>query len=52
VADIKLPIEAMLTKQKVEGPIQPSRHGAKNGTTGSGFNNPIRVPELLAAMSK
>jgi glutamate synthase (NADPH/NADH) small chain len=45
-------INAMLTKQKVEGPIQPSRHGAKNGATGSGFNNPIRVPELLAAMSK
>lgn len=45
-------INAMLTKQKVEGPVQPSRHGAKNGTTGSGFNNPIRVPELLAAMAK
>ena len=45
-------ISAMLTKQKVEGPIQSSRHGAKNGVTGSGFNNPIRVPELLAAMAK
>jgi dihydropyrimidine dehydrogenase (NAD+) subunit PreT len=44
-------INAMLTKQKVEGPIQPSRHGAKNGATGSGFNKPIRVPELLAAMA-
>jgi NADPH-dependent glutamate synthase beta subunit-like oxidoreductase len=43
-------INAFLTKQKVEGPVQPSRHGAKNGVTGSGFNNPIRVPELLAAM--
>jgi glutamate synthase (NADPH/NADH) small chain len=45
-------INAFLTKQKVEGPIQPSRHGAKNGVTGSGFNKPIRVPELLAAMAK
>ena len=44
-------INAMLTKQKVEGPVQPSRHGAKNGATGSGFNNPIRVPELLAMMT-
>lgn len=43
-------INALLTKQNVDGPIQPSRHGAKNGVTGSGFNNPIRVPELLAAM--
>jgi dihydropyrimidine dehydrogenase (NAD+) subunit PreT len=43
-------INALLTKEKVVGPVQPSRHGAKNGITGSGFNNPIRVPELLAAM--
>jgi len=45
-------INAMLTRQKVEGPVQPSRHGSKDGTTGSGFNHPIRVPELLAAMAK
>jgi glutamate synthase (NADPH/NADH) small chain len=45
-------INAMLTKHKVEGPVQPSRHGAKNGNTGSGFNHPIRVPELLAAMAQ
>ncbi|MGA0112036.1 MAG: FAD-dependent oxidoreductase, partial [Chthoniobacterales bacterium] len=43
-------INALLTKEKVVGPVQPSRHGAKNGITGSGFNKPIRVPELLAAM--
>jgi len=45
-------INALLTKQKVEGPVQPSRHGAKNGVTGSGYNHPIRVPELLAAMAR
>lgn len=43
-------IHAMLTEQKVSGPLQPSRHGAAAGPTGSGFNSPIRVPELLAAM--
>ena len=44
-------INALLTKQKVTGPIQPSRHGTKDGALGSGFNHPIRVPELLAAMN-
>jgi glutamate synthase (NADPH/NADH) small chain len=43
-------INAFLTKEKVVGPVQPSRHGIKGGATGSGFNKPIRVPELLAAM--
>ena len=43
-------INALLTKQKVTGPVQPSRHGTKDGAIGSGFNKPIRVPELLAAM--
>jgi hypothetical protein len=45
-------INAFLTKEKVVGPVQPSRHGIKGGATGSGFNKPIRVPELLAAMAK
>ncbi len=44
-------INALLTKQNVTGPVQPSRYGAKDGALGSGFNHPIRVPELLAAMS-
>ena len=44
-------INALLTKQKVTGPVQPSRHGTKDGALGSGFNHPIRVPELLAAMN-
>ncbi|MBJ7259510.1 MAG: FAD-dependent oxidoreductase, partial [Chthoniobacterales bacterium] len=45
-------INAMLTSEKIEGPVQPSRYGAKNGVTGSGFDHPIRVPELLAAMAQ
>ncbi|MBE2181763.1 MAG: NAD(P)-dependent oxidoreductase [Chthoniobacterales bacterium] len=45
-------IHAMLGGGSVSGPVQPSRHGASDGAVGSGFNNPIRVPELLAAMSK
>ncbi len=44
-------INALMTKQNVTGPVQPSRYGAKDGALGSGFNYPIRVPELLAAMS-
>lgn len=43
-------IHAMLTKQKVAGPVQPSRHGTPDGAVGSGLDNPIRVPELLAAL--
>ena len=44
-------INALLTKQNLTGPVQPSRYGAKDGALGSGFNHPIRVPELLAAMN-
>ena len=44
-------INALLANQKVTGPIQPSRHGTKDGALGSVFNHPIRVPELLAAMN-
>ncbi|MGP8219595.1 MAG: hypothetical protein ACLQPI_09135 [Limisphaerales bacterium] len=33
--------------QKVSGPVQPSRLGVKDGAPmGSGFDKPIRVPEL------
>jgi glutamate synthase (NADPH/NADH) small chain len=45
-------INALLTAQNIEGPVQPSRLGTKDGAIGSGFNHPIRVPELLAAMAK
>jgi glutamate synthase (NADPH/NADH) small chain len=45
-------INALLTSQTIEGPVQPSRLGTKDGAIGSGFNHPIRVPELLAAMGK
>ncbi|MFM8810144.1 MAG: hypothetical protein ACKOJB_14805 [Chthoniobacterales bacterium] len=45
-------INAFLTKEKVSGPVQPSRHGVKGTPVGSGYNKPIRVPELLAAMAQ
>lgn len=40
-------IHAMFENQKVLGPVQASRLGVKNGgPVGSGFDRPIRVPEL------
>ena len=45
-------IHAMLTGQAETGPVQPSRHGTADGATGSGFNHPIRVHELEAALTK
>ncbi len=45
-------IHALLAAQAVEGPVQPSRLGALTGPTGSGYNHPIRVPELLASLNK
>src|SRR4029077_17845965 len=39
-------IHAHFAGQKVAGPIQPSRHGVKGTPIGSGFDRPIRVPEL------
>jgi glutamate synthase (NADPH/NADH) small chain len=45
-------IHAMLTEESLTGPVQPSRLGTADGATGSGFNHPIRVPELLAAMGQ
>jgi len=47
-----LGIHSLLTAEKLTGPVQPSRLGTDDGATGSGFNHPIRVPELLAAMGK
>jgi glutamate synthase (NADPH/NADH) small chain len=45
-------IHAFLSGHKVAGPVQPSRLGAKDGSEGSGFNHPIRVPELEAEYAK
>jgi dihydropyrimidine dehydrogenase (NAD+) subunit PreT len=40
-------IHAFFAGQKISGPVQPSRLGVKGGApVGSGFDRPIRVPEL------
>lgn len=39
-------IHLHLTGARVEGPVQPTRLGAKGGPVGSGYYRPIRVPEL------
>jgi len=44
-------IHAFLTKQKAEPPVQPSRLGAKQGSSGSGLLYPIRAHELEAALT-
>jgi glutamate synthase (NADPH/NADH) small chain len=41
-------IHAFFGEGPVSGPIQPSRYGVKTPPTGSGFDKPIRVPELEA----
>jgi glutamate synthase (NADPH/NADH) small chain len=41
-------IHAFFAGQKVAGPVQPSRYGVKGEPIGSGFDRPIRVPELEA----
>jgi glutamate synthase (NADPH/NADH) small chain len=41
-------IHAFLTKETVTPPVQPSRLGAKQGSTGSGLMAPIRASELEA----
>jgi glutamate synthase (NADPH/NADH) small chain len=41
-------IHAFLAGQKVAGPVQPSRYGVRGEPIGSGFDRPIRVPELEA----
>jgi glutamate synthase (NADPH/NADH) small chain len=43
-------IHAMIAGEKVCGPVQPSRYGMPDGATGSGFDHPIRVHELEAAL--
>jgi dihydropyrimidine dehydrogenase (NAD+) subunit PreT len=39
-------IHAFFAGQKVTGPVQPSRFGVNGPPVGSGFDQPIRVPEL------
>jgi glutamate synthase (NADPH/NADH) small chain len=39
-------IHAFFAGQNVIGPLQPSRYGVKGAPIGSGFDRPIRVPEL------
>ncbi|HEY4983853.1 MAG TPA: FAD-dependent oxidoreductase, partial [Verrucomicrobiae bacterium] len=39
-------IHAFLAGQKITGPVQASRLGVKGVPIGSGFDKPIRVPEL------
>jgi glutamate synthase (NADPH/NADH) small chain len=41
-------IHAFLAGQRVAGPVQPSRLGVRGEPVGSGFDRPIRVPELEA----
>ena len=45
-------IHAFLAGQKVAGPIQASRLGVRGEPIGSGFDRPIRVPELEAEYAK
>jgi len=45
-------IHAMLAGERVHGPVQPSRLGMPDGATGSGFDHPIRVHELEAALKQ
>jgi glutamate synthase (NADPH/NADH) small chain len=39
-------MHAMFARQTVCGPLQASRYGVKGAPVGSGFDKPIRVPEL------
>jgi glutamate synthase (NADPH/NADH) small chain len=45
-------IHKYLAGAKVEGPVQATRLGVKTRPTGSGFDRPIRVPELEAEYYK
>jgi glutamate synthase (NADPH/NADH) small chain len=45
-------IHELFALTKIRGPIQPSRWGAPSGPFGSGFDAPIRVPELEADYEK
>lgn len=41
-------IHELFAGQRIAGPVQPSRYGVKGEPLGSGFDRPIRVPELEA----
>jgi dihydropyrimidine dehydrogenase (NAD+) subunit PreT len=45
-------IHALLGGAAATGPVQPSRLGAADGAVGSGFDHPIRVHELEAALQR
>jgi glutamate synthase (NADPH/NADH) small chain len=45
-------IHASLAGETVRGPLQPSRLGMGDGAVGSGFDGPIRVHELEAALNR
>src|SRR5439155_10967656 len=45
-------IHAFFAGEKISGPIQPSRYGVKGEPIGSGFESPIRVPELEEQYAK
>ena len=45
-------IHAFLTKSQAAPPVQPSRLGAKQGSSGSGLLKPVRAHELEAALKK
>jgi dihydropyrimidine dehydrogenase (NAD+) subunit PreT len=45
-------IDMVLGGDPVRGPLQPSRLGMPDGAIGSGFDQPIRVQELEAALQR
>ena len=45
-------IHTLLGGAAASGPVQPSRLGMPDGAVGSGFDHPIRVSELEAALTK
>lgn len=45
-------IHAVLGGETIHGPVQPSRLGMPDGAVGSGFDHPIRVHELEAALKR
>ena len=45
-------IHQMFGEKKIRGPVQSSRWGTFGGPFGSGFDAPIRVPELEAKYEK
>ena len=45
-------IHRQLADGSVTGPVQHSRHGVAGGPVGSGFDRPIRVHELEAALKR